>query len=819
MLHDEHRSLGSPTISTPRALPTPAEALAQMRRLQVKACPIRRSLQGLPPHSERVESFNRNARLRWPEYKEGKLVAVEPKLVLPKLELSSSKDLDPAAHSSHISTGTSSTSPKLDLPAFRSATQLPSTSPAPVDPLDATLWYLNGLEVAQSDTDQQLSEKAVKAASHPLHLLETVLRTDSSLEALAQKLERERQQAMENALDFRITLPFPTVVPLHPSRQYGDYRLIADNPQILQSLASSSERCYSVLALGRLSDIPLGWIPNDPLTLRQVQNFIASLTIAAHTVAIRLGFPPRGTFVFPGLQIARFNVHPARWRANNPQLIPLHLQAVTVMNLARHFDLVLAYGSMGAGNHFFDPVLTQQLLQLLNAGPAAAPPGPQNPPPPPPPPPPPGNIPPRGPGGNFPPRRNPPRPPPPGGNLPRPPPPGNGPPQPPRPPGGPPPGGNPPPPPPPNGNPPPPPNNGDQGASAELLSDARLSSNSQQPRSTSTSTETTSQISYGVSWKETVVFCFLISKGKQVQAYFTDLRRLDQAVSQLQNGEAVSDQETRKIIVDMVSHSEGRRLLGEAISAGASKGMKGMHAAVKTGGVSSFSGRNTTIVQSSIPKILRSFEAKSQFTTSQLGGELSKSLPSTPQPKSLHSGSISRPASSQLEENEMSIPQFQVVVARALPETSSKLMEEDEQSIIQRCPPVPSLESSELPAFDRTGLVNWKDGSHLMLEDQDALLFELLIHERLRELRCSESANCKDSFHADQRNILDLHHLHHRWFKANQDSLEDCERCGGKVAKRYKLAHLAICEGKLYRSQKDEKSGFRANHTVYWFKY
>ncbi|GAA5961685.1 hypothetical protein JCM3765_000475 [Sporobolomyces pararoseus] len=98
MLHDEHRSLGSPTISTPPALPTPAEAFAQMRRLELKACPLRRSLQGLPLYSEEVELVRRNARLRWPEDKEGKLVASEPKLVLPNLNLSSSEDTNTVPH-------------------------------------------------------------------------------------------------------------------------------------------------------------------------------------------------------------------------------------------------------------------------------------------------------------------------------------------------------------------------------------------------------------------------------------------------------------------------------------------------------------------------------------------------------------------------------------------------------------------------------------------------------------------------------------------------------------------------------------------------
>ena len=141
-------------------------------------------------------------------------------------------------------------------------------------------------------------------------------------------------------------------------------------------------------------------------------------------------------------------------------------------------------------------------------------------------------------------------------------------------------------------------------------------------------------ISHQTSWRETVLFGFLVVRRcvvskygeltsllhterlessslfsnavlEEVRAYFTDLRRLDRTVSQLQTGNEIDDEDTRDVICDMVCHSEARRAIGSKVAVAMSEGMTAGHATVRAGGVSSFAGRNTAIFQSTLPKALR----------------------------------------------------------------------------------------------------------------------------------------------------------------------------------------------------------------------
>ncbi|GAA5855612.1 hypothetical protein JCM3766R1_000050 [Sporobolomyces carnicolor] len=365
--------------------PSPQTLWADMQQLKEELCPVRRMLRGLPPHREEVELIMRNARLRWPEDKEGMLAATESQRA-PRSESESSSSRDPnvaiaapARSAANDKEGTRN----FETPSFDRLPLASAGRPTSTEALDPSLFSFDGLNAARKEA-KRLSLEVAESPTDPAEFIKSLQQVDASIKERNAETAAARREALKES-DFRLTLPFPAVVPLHPDRQHGDHELLLRNPQLLTSIAASYGRVYIVLAVRRLARCPPGWIPRDPLTRQHVLDFIRGLTISGHAAAVAQGFPAGQTFVLPALQVAALDLHPAQWQATDPAIIPSHFQATVILALAPFFDLVLGYGTTGAGNYFFDPVLMQQLLGSLAQRCPVPPPSNATPPPPPPP--------------------------------------------------------------------------------------------------------------------------------------------------------------------------------------------------------------------------------------------------------------------------------------------------------------------------------------------------------------------------------------------------------------------------------------------------
>jgi len=115
--------------------------------------------------------------------------------------------------------------------------------------------------------------------------------------------------------------------------------------------------------------LPPEWNANNPATIQEVQNLIQSLVVAGFTAAVNAGLPLDRVYVVPAVQVAGLGTHPNQWQLFNPQIIPPQFQAITHLHILHYFDLIVMFGSTGAGLLFFDYDLLVNLLDVLRPRP------------------------------------------------------------------------------------------------------------------------------------------------------------------------------------------------------------------------------------------------------------------------------------------------------------------------------------------------------------------------------------------------------------------------------------------------------------------
>jgi len=292
-------------------------------------------------------------------------------------------------------------------------TVLPARAPVRVARVPATFFHFDGSrpedftvrlppeeleeeETSVSAADVKEAFQAVdRGKSHRTRWLETQEEKPTvSFAGVVEELSRlsEAKKIVYDMETSTITLPFDRLIsPTDPKRRLGDYNYLKQNPRLLATGGKGSSRYYSVLAILRFSKAPEHWRRNDPATDQAIQNHLHSLMVAGITTAARLGYPLNRVYVVTAIQIAPFRTHPLNWQLFDPQIIPPHFQGVTKLPLLHLFDLIVIYGSTGAGLLFFDADLAAQLFDFLNPPPPPPPPpavaaARVRPPPPPPPP-------------------------------------------------------------------------------------------------------------------------------------------------------------------------------------------------------------------------------------------------------------------------------------------------------------------------------------------------------------------------------------------------------------------------------------------------